>query len=142
MKRPQIIIDTNIVIAAQRSQKGASAKLMSLIGANLFDLHVSTPLILEYEEVLNRQRAELGLTMSDIGDLIDAICALAVRHKEIYFRWRPYLPDAKDEFILELAVKAQCDYIVTFNRKDFIGSEKFGVQIIDPKTFLQEIGAI
>lgn len=76
MKTPQIVIDTNVLIAAQRSQRGASSKLMSLLGTNRFDAHVSVPLVLEYEEVLLRQRLLLGLTQPDVADLIDAICAL------------------------------------------------------------------
>jgi predicted nucleic acid-binding protein len=77
MKPAQIVIDTNVVLAAQRSTRGASAKLMSLIGAGLFEIHVSVPLVLEYEEVLLRQRASLGLTHEDVTHLVDALCALA-----------------------------------------------------------------
>jgi len=64
MKTPQVVIDTNVLIAAQRSQRGASSKLMSLVGMGRFDIHVSVPLVLEYEEVLIRQRLQLGLTQA------------------------------------------------------------------------------
>ena len=60
MKIPQIVIDTNVLVSAQRSKRGASSKLMSLIGTGLFDLHVSVPLVLEYEEVLLREELRLG----------------------------------------------------------------------------------
>jgi putative PIN family toxin of toxin-antitoxin system len=142
VKIPDIVIDTNIIISAQRSQRGAAAKLISLIGTGLFEIHVSIPLVLEYEEVLTRYKVSLGLSQDDIIDLVDAFCALSTHHKRIYFRWRPFLPDAKDEFILDLAVVAKCDYIITYNRKDFVGVEKFGIEILDPKAFLQTIGAI
>jgi putative PIN family toxin of toxin-antitoxin system len=141
VKLPQLVLDTNVIIAAQRSNRGASAKLMSLIGTGRFEIHLSVPLALEYEEVLLRQRVSLGLTPEDVTDLVDALCALAHHHK-IYFLWRPYLRDAKDELILELAVAAQCDYIITHNQKDFVGTERFGIEALDPKTFLQEIGEI
>lgn len=111
METPQVVIDTNVLVTAQRSKRGASAKLVSLIGMNRFDLHVSVPLVLEYEEVL-RQRSQLGLTQEDVADLIDAICAFAKQQK-IYFLWRPYLRDKKDEMVLELAVAARCGYIIT-----------------------------
>lgn len=139
MKTPQIVIDTNVVIAAQRSQCGASSKLMSLIGTGRFDIHVSVPLVLEYEEVLLRQKTQLRLTSQDVDDLVDAICALA-NHHPIYFLWRPYLQDEKDEMILELAVASNCDYLVTYNQRDFRGAEKFGIQVVDAREFLQEIG--
>ena len=141
MTTPQVVIDTNVLIAAQRSQRGTSSKLMSLVGTGRFDIHVSVPLVLEYEEVLLRQRLQLGLTQADVADIVDALCALATPH-EIYFLWRPYLHDRKDELILELAVAARCDYIITYNKRDFSGVETFGIRVIDPRTFLQEIGEL
>ena len=141
MKTPQVVIDTTVHNAAQRSQRGASSKLMSLVGTGRFDIHVSVPLVLEYEEVLIRQRLQLGLTQADVADIVDALCALATPH-EIYFLWRPYLHDRKDELILELAVAARCDYIITYNKRDFSGVETFGIRVIDPRTFLQEIGEL
>jgi putative PIN family toxin of toxin-antitoxin system len=141
MSAPQIIIDTNVVIAALRSKRGASSKLLSLLGAGLFDIHDSVPLIFEYEDVIQRQRVSLGLSNQDVSDFINSLCALA-QHHEIYFLWRPFLPDANDKLILELAVSAQCDYIVTHNISDFKGVEKFGVKAITPREFLQIIGEV
>jgi putative PIN family toxin of toxin-antitoxin system len=141
MKTPQAVIDTNVVITAQRSKRGASAKLMSLIGTNRFDIHVSVPLVFEYEAILLQQREQLALTPEDVADVVDALCALALPHK-IYFLWRPYLRDRKDELVLELAVAARCDYIITYNQRDFRGAELFGLRVIDPRAFLQEIGEL
>ena len=99
------------------------------------------PLILEYEDVAQRFRGELGLSQEDVSDLIDALCSQA-HHHEIYFLWRPSLSDPNDELILELAVSAQCDYIVTHNTKDFKGAEKFGIKVVTPGQFLKIIGEV
>jgi putative PIN family toxin of toxin-antitoxin system len=141
MSTPQIVIDTNVIIAALRSKRGASSKLLSLLGTGRFDIHDSVPLELEYEDVIQRQRAHLGLSNQDVSDFINSLCALA-QHHEIYFLWRPFLSDANDELILELAVSAQCDYIVTHNLADFKGIEEFGVKAITPREFLQIIGEV
>jgi putative PIN family toxin of toxin-antitoxin system len=141
MKMPSIVIDTNVIISAQRSKRGASAKLMSLIGTGCFEIHLSVSLALEYEGVLCRQSNVLRLTQEDVTNLIDALCALSHHHK-IHFLWRPQLRDAGDELVLELAVAARCSYIVTYNRKDFAGAEKFGLKVVTPKAFLQEIGEL
>lgn len=141
MGRPQIVIDTNVLVSAQLSRRGASSKLVSLIGTAWFDVYVSVPLVLEYEDVLLRSHEKLGLTQDDVGDLIDAICALS-KPRDIHFLWRPYLRDEKDEFVLELAVAAQCDHIITFNHQDFRAVEKFGITILDPGTFLRSLGAL
>jgi hypothetical protein len=39
--------------------------------------------------------------------------------------------------VLELAVKARCSFIVTYNRRDFAGCERFGIEAITPPAFLR-----
>lgn len=139
MVTPHIVVDTNVLISAQRSRRGASGKLLSLLGTDHFEVHLSVALALEYEDVLMRYRVELGLTQDDVTDLVDAICALSTPH-EIYYLWRPYLRDLGDEFVLDLAVTAGCGYIVTFNQRHFAGVERFGIQVLTPGEFLKVIG--
>jgi len=86
-------------------------------------------------------KKEVGLSQNDVSDLIDSLCALA-HHHEIYFLWRPSLPDANDDLILELAVSAHCDYIVTHNLADFKGIKKFGIKAVSPREFLQIIAEV
>jgi putative PIN family toxin of toxin-antitoxin system len=131
MPTPQVVIDTNVLVAAQRSKRGASSKLISLIGTHRFDIHVSVPLVFEYEATLLQHSEQLALTPEDVADVVDAVCALPIPHK-IYFLWRPYLRDRKDELVLELAVAARCDYIITYNQRDFRGAEMFGIRISGP----------
>lgn len=138
MNIPDIVIDTNVVIAGLRSKNGASHKLLSLVGTGKFEIHDSVALVLEYEDVIQRHRAEVGLSQDEVSVFIDSLCSMAHHHK-VYFLWRPLLSDADDELLLELAVSAKCEYIVTHNIKDFKGSEKFGVKAITPKAFLQII---
>ena len=138
MKPPDIVLDTNVIIAALRSKIGASNKLLSLVGTHKFEIHDSVSLILEYEDVIQRQRTELGLSQDDVADFIDSLCSMA-HHHQIYFLWRPTLTDVGDELVLELAVTAGCEYIVTHNVSDFKNIDKFGIQAITPKEFLQVI---
>lgn len=137
----QIVLDTNVFISALRSDKGASFRLFSLLGNGRFDINISVPLVLEYEEVAQRQAEELGLTTQDIDDVLDYICAVA-RQRLIFFLWRPYLKDTEDDHILELAFEAECNYIVTYNVRDFSGVEQFGIQVVTPVQFLQRIGEL
>ena len=81
----------------------------------------------------------LGLTHRDIDVFLDNICNLGSFQK-IHYLWRPFLPDPKDDHILELAVASQVKKIATFNVKDFKDVDKFGVKIISPKQLLEEIG--
>ncbi len=138
MRVPDIVLDTNVIIAALRSKRGASYKLLSLVGTHQFEIHDSVALILEYEDVIQRHRKGLGLSNEEVSMFIDTLCSMAHHHK-IYFIWRPFLTDPNDELVLELAVSAQCEYIVTHNIKDFRGTEKFSIRAITPKEFLQII---
>lgn len=133
-----MVLDTNILVAGLRSRLGASFRLISLIGSGKFGINLSVPLVLEYEDVLSRQIQELGLERSDISDFLDYLCAVG-NLQDIYFLWRPHLRDPKDEMVLELAVKARCEYIVTYNERDFRGAEEFGVQTVTARKFLETI---
>lgn len=133
------MIDTNVWIAALRSKRGASHRLLSLIDSGKFEINISVPLILEYEETAKRLVGEIALTEQDIDDILDYICRVA-RHRKIYYLWRPFLSDLEDDMVLELAVTAECDFIVTFNKSDFQGIEQFGLTAITPQEFLRLIG--
>jgi putative PIN family toxin of toxin-antitoxin system len=141
MRPLQIVLDTNIVYSALRSRNGASFLLMSLLPSSRFQLNVSVPLVLEYEDVLKRNPNELIFTDLEIDMFLDSICAMANRH-DVFYLWRPILRDPGDDLVLELAVKAKCQYIVTYNKQDFEGVEAFGIEVIDARDFLKKIGEI
>jgi putative PIN family toxin of toxin-antitoxin system len=135
----RIILDTNVLVAAMRSKRGASFALLSLVGGGAFEVCVSVPLVFEYEDVLLRE--ELGIASQDAHAVMDYICSVAHR-QQVHFLWRPWLRDAKDDMVLEAAVAGQCSHIVTFNSRDFVGIEKFGVQALWPAEFLKTIGVM
>jgi predicted nucleic acid-binding protein len=110
-----------------------------LIDSGKFEISVSVPLVLEYEAAAKRLVGEIRLTEQDVEAVVDYACRVADR-RPIHFLWRPVLKDPKDEMVLELAVAAECDAIVTFNRKDFDGVERFGLRVLTPREFLTEIG--
>ncbi|MGJ3244648.1 MAG: putative toxin-antitoxin system toxin component, PIN family [Elainellaceae cyanobacterium] len=140
MPIPQIVIDTNVVVAGLRSRNGTAFRLLSLVGSERFEIHLSVPLVLEYEDVLSRELPNLTVDASDVQGFIDFHCEIATHH-QIFFLWRPYLRDPKDDMVLELAVKAGCDSVVTYNIRDFAGIEQFEVSAVTPAEFLS-IGAL
>lgn len=130
--KPQIVIDTNVLVTALKSSQGASYKLLSMVETGAFQLHISTPLVAEYEAVL--KRGLLTLSDAQIDDVLDFICARAQSHK-IYYLWRPVLKDPGDDFLLELAVKANAR-IITWNVADFKRAQPMGMQVQTPREFL------
>jgi putative PIN family toxin of toxin-antitoxin system len=138
---PQIVIDTNVIVAGLRSRRGSAFQLLTLIGTEQFDIHLSGLLVLEYTEVLLRELPNLYLNRDEVDDLIDFYCAVAVQD-EIFFLWRPFLRDPNDDMVLELAVKAECESIITYNTRDFAGVEQFGLNLLEPSEFLRLIGKL
>lgn len=136
-----IVIDTCVLISALRSRNGASFKLLSLIDSKKFTFVLSVPLVLEYESVAKRMSRNLGLTHLDIEDIIDYVCTIG-KHRKVHFLWRPNLKDPSDDFVLELAVEAECNYIVTHNIKDFKDIKKFKLKAITPQELLRKLGEI
>lgn len=139
MSLPQVVIDTNVIVSGLRSKHGSAFQLLSLIGTGQFDIHLSVPLVLEYTEILLRELPNLYLSCNEVDDLIDFYCSVGVPH-EIFFLWRPFLRDPKDEMVLELAVQASCKSIITYNTRDFAGVEQFGLKLLKPSEFLRLIG--
>ena len=137
----QIVVDTNVFVTALRSQFGASYKLLSLIDEEIFKLNLSVPLALEYEEVAKRMIGEIALSEKEIDDILDFVISRS-NPWHIFYLWRPQLKDPSDDMVLELAVTAGCKYILTYNLNDFKGSEKFGIEAITPKAFLEMVGEL
>ena len=138
MREDQIVIDTNIFISSLKNDTGASFYLLSLLEKSDFETNISVPLIMEYESVANRFLSSINLTRIDLNHILDFICFASNRH-EINYLWRPFLKDPKDDLVLELAVKANCLYIITFNKKDFYGSEQFGIKALTPYEYLTKM---
>jgi putative PIN family toxin of toxin-antitoxin system len=131
----RVVLDTSVIVAALRSRQGASFRLVSLLEQGRYEIALSVPLLFEYEDVLTRF-VETGLYESrDVDDFLDFVCHVAFR-QSIFFLWRPYLPDAKDDMVLELAVAAGSEAIITHNVRDFVGTKNFGIEVHRPKDFL------
>ena len=138
---PLVLFDTNVIVTGLRSRNGAAFRLLSLVGTGRFDICFSVPVLLEYETILLDQLEQLHLTAPDIGDLLDYFCSIG-KKQSVHYLWRPYLKDPKDDLILEAAVAGGCAAIITYNRRDFEGSGKFGLRILTPGEFLRRIGEL
>jgi putative PIN family toxin of toxin-antitoxin system len=135
------VLDTDVMVAALRSDRGASRQLLLAALNQRFELLLSVPLILEYEAVLTRPQhlAACGLSSAEVGRVLDDLAAVA-RPVRLAFRWRPRLSDPDDDMVLETAVNGSANAIVTFNQRDFApGTKGFSCAAILPATALQQI---
>ncbi|MGD8590088.1 MAG: putative toxin-antitoxin system toxin component, PIN family [Chromatiales bacterium] len=141
MRPINVVIDTNVIVAALKSRRGASYKLLISLTTGVYRPNISVPLFLEYESVAKRTGLVIGLNDQDINDILDYIlCQSSIR--QIFYLWRPFLKDPLDDLVLEVAVESQSEYIVTFNKKDFSGIERFGIKVVTPQEFMAERGML
>ena len=137
----RFVLDTNVLIAALRSTKGASAALLRSVREGRGTLLLSTPLLLEYEAQckMPKQLKAADLTAADV-DVVLNVLVLRADRVDPSWRWRPQLRDADDEFVLEAAVNGRANAIVTFNVKDFMpAAGRFGLDLIGP---LEALGRV
>jgi predicted nucleic acid-binding protein len=134
----RVVLDSNVLVAGFRSRRGASFRLLQLLRAERFEIALSVPLALEYEAELVRHAGVLGLQRSEAEGLVDYLCQIAHR-QEMHFLWRPTLTDPRDEFIVELAVAAACDAIVTHNVRHFAGASGLIPTVLSPAEFLKAV---
>ena len=131
------------MVAAMRSDQGASRRLLVAGLERRLTLLVSTPLLIEYEAVMTRvEHLEAsGLSQAEVGHLLDAVAAAATPVR-LAFQWRPMLRDPDDDMVLETAVNGRADAIVTFNRRDFLPqAERFGTPVLEPGEVLRRLEA-
>lgn len=133
-----VVLDTSVLVAAARSRRGASDALLLRLPSSQFQPVISVALFVEYRSVLLRPENLVQRPATQAEGFLDFL--LSVSHlQEVFFHWRPTLPDPDDDLVLELAIAAGCRYIVTHNVRDFRGTEKWGIAAVAPGEFLKLI---
>jgi putative PIN family toxin of toxin-antitoxin system len=138
----KLVLDTDVIVAAMRSPRGASAAILRVVRAQRVTMLLSVPLAVEYEATCRRAEHLLasGLGQPEVDIFLDAVIAMA-EPVEAHYLWRPQLHDPADEMVLETAVNGGADILVTFNRRHFgTGPSRFGIALLLPREALSRIG--
>lgn len=100
------------MVAAVRSDSGASRLILRSALLRQFELLLSVPLMLEYEAVLKRpdHLKAAGASASEIDAILDAVSAIG-KPITSTFSWRPSVADPADEMVLEAAVNGLADIV-------------------------------
>jgi len=137
----RLVLDTDVLVAAIRSDRGASRQLLlSALDGEIGAL-VSVPLMVEYEAVLTRPEHLLasGLSAKEVNEILDALAKVSIP-VQLRFLWRPRLKDPANEIVLETAVNGAADRLVTFNERHLgAAAREFGIRVLPPRDVWKEI---
>jgi putative PIN family toxin of toxin-antitoxin system len=135
----KIVLDTSVLVAAARSNRGASFALVRRLPDPAFTICLSVALYHEWLAVLSRpENLPQEQTPTDAQGFVRYLASVA-HLQDIHFLWRPFLPDPDDDMVLELAFAAGASRIVTHNRRDFRGCESLGIEVISPSQFIKTL---
>ncbi len=136
------LIDTNVLVSALRSRRGASHAVLRRVFLGELPIVMHPKLLWEYRDVLGRQEIAAALTLSpqEVESLLAYLVHIA-SEVNIRYLWRPNLRDEGDNFVIEIAVAAAPCTVVTYNTRDFsVGELRFpDVILMTPKTLLQRL---
>ena len=135
----RIFADANVLIAGAHSRSGASGAVLLLAEVGLCRLVVSRQVLDEAERNL---RKKLPRALPTFAELLSSVQMEIVSDPEL-FAWQRWqgLIEEKDAPILEAAVVANVDRLLTLNTRDFtpeVGA-KSGLYIQTPAQFINEL---
>ncbi len=133
MRRPHIILDTNVLISASLFG-GLPREILKLIVAGIIDCSLSLPILDELKDVL--QRPKFGLSAQQamaIVEELSTLCGVVVPLRRI----RSICADPNDDRILECALEARADAIVSGDAHLLDLGMYEGISILSPSEFLR-----
>lgn len=137
----KVVIDTNVFVEACIGT-GSSCGIIGACLRGQMTPQMGTTLFNEYEDVLSRTAifARSRLDQQEREHLLDIFLSKA-QWVRVYFAWRPNLRDEGDNHLVELALAAQAEAIITRNLKDFRGSDlRFPeLRIVAPEAFMEKL---
>jgi predicted nucleic acid-binding protein len=138
-----VVLDTSVITTGFRSRNGASFALLDRVAAGVLVPLLTTPLFLQYEDVLKRpeQLRASGLTPALVDDGLTAFAQWA-EPVMVHYLWRPQLPDPGDELVFEAAINGRADALVTYDFRHFAAAAaRFRLRLARPAELLKELGS-
>jgi putative PIN family toxin of toxin-antitoxin system len=138
----RVVIDTNVFAGALLGSTGYNRRVIRACLSGRLKPLIGQALFLEYEDVLNRRDLfrTSPLSRPERQELFAAFLSLC-EWVQVYFSWRPNLPDEADNHIVELAVAGGAAMIVTNNVRDFRAADlRFpDLRIVAPRELVKEL---
>ena len=136
MRRPNVVLDTNVIVSAHLKEEGLERFVLDLALARKLQLFLSDEILEEYAGVL--ARAAFKLSPAKVAAslrLLEKAATMIYPQKKI-----TAAKDPDDNKFLECSAEAQADYLVTGNKKHY-PQQWQRARIVNARELLQEITA-
>jgi len=132
----KVVFDTNVVASAS-FWRGAPFDCLRAWAQGRCEVFVSPALLAEYQETTEELRADYpDRQFVPWADILTESATLIFASETA----RHATPDPNDEMVLECALAAEADVIVTGDKKHLLSLREFrGISIISPAEFLRRL---
>lgn len=125
----RVVLDTNVIFEGLTKSQSASGLIIDAWQQEMITPCVSTALMYEYEDVLERKLSPMRWKQIQLA--LNGLLKHA-DYTTIYFSWRPSSPDPGDDHVVDCALNAKA-IVVTANVKDFRQAQiSLGVRVARP----------
>lgn len=136
----KVVVDTNVLVAGLIGGKGPNREILRRCLLGELKPYVGNALYLEYQDLLNRDKIQKLCKQTSVSlmEFLDGF-ASACKPIDARYLWRPNLKDEADNHLVELAIAAQAQYIITNNVSDFAQAQlqHLGYEVITPEYLLE-----
>jgi len=132
-----VVLDTNVIISALLSAEGPPAQIIDLWEAGVFDVAISTPLLDELKRALDYPQVKKfqKMTPDEINTLLGRWSTLSV-YVEPEVALEVVEDDPDDNRVLECAVAAKVNYIISGDKHLLDLGEYRGIEVLPPAGFI------
>ena len=137
-QRPKVFLDTSALIAGVASSRGAARAVLQLAEIGLIEVIVSRQVIVEADRNIEEKLPEMLNEYREFIELLEPVLIDDPRQKDVERFLKVINYD--DAPILASAVSSGADFLITWDRKHFIGKNIHtysNLKIVTPGEFLK-----
>lgn len=131
----KVVFDTNIYVSALAIPGGVAERAMLMGVEGAFELALSHPILDEVLGILSRKFARDAEQLARTAIFLSSMAELVVPTRQVHV-----LADAPDNRILECALCADADLIVTGDQQMLALGTWQGIEIVSLREFVERVG--
>lgn len=135
----RIMCDTNIfldVLLEREPFADDSSRVLSLCEEHKLEGFVSASCITDIFYLVRKYTRSTELAYNAVGKVLEIVKVCSVTNNDVLLAFQKKARDFEDCHVATCANSIRCDYIITWNKKDF---EEFSIPLLEPSELLQQL---